>query len=148
MYDDGREGNGIIKSFEAGNVSLDLKNTEFTGYTQQHTGLFGVKLRAQLGDLHLTAIASQEKGEGQSATFEAGSKGNRRVIRDLDFKRRTYYFIDQRYRENFSRRDENGSRVVAEDSVTVIQVFVSGGLTATNQGKLVNADAYPGPPGV
>ena len=41
VFDDGREGNGILKSFEAGNVSLDLKNTEFTGYTQQHTGLFG-----------------------------------------------------------------------------------------------------------
>ncbi|MCY3714569.1 MAG: cell surface protein SprA [Gemmatimonadetes bacterium] len=146
VYDDGREGNGIIRSFEAGNVSLNLKNTEFTGYTQEHTGLFGVKLISQFGDFHLTAIASQEKGEGQSATFQAGSKGNLRVIRDLDFRRRTYYFIDQRYRENFSRRDGNGSHVIAEESVTAIQVFVSGGLTATNQGKLVNADAYPDPP--
>ena len=84
VYDDGREGNGIIRSFEAGNVSLNLKNTEFTGYTQEHTGLFGVKLISQFGDFHLTAIASQEKGEGQSATFQAGSKGNLRVIRRRD----------------------------------------------------------------
>ena len=51
VSDDGREGNGILKSFEAGNVSLELKNTEFTGYTQQHNGLFGVKMRSQLGQL-------------------------------------------------------------------------------------------------
>ena len=146
VSDDGREGNGILKSFEAGNVSLELKNTEFTGYTQQHTGLFGIKMVSQLGGFHLTAIASQEKGEGESATFQAGSKGSRRTIRDLDFRRRTYYFIDERYRRDFSRRDANGSRVTAEDSVRVIQVYVSGSLTLTNQAKLVNANAYPDPP--
>ncbi len=146
VSDDGREGNGILKSFEAGNVSLELKNTEFTGYTQQHNGLFGVKMISQLGNFHLTAIASQEKGEGQSATFQAGTSGTRRVIRDLDFKRRTYYFIDERYRENFALRDENGYHVADEDSVRLIQVYVSGRLTLTNQAQLVNAKAYPDPP--
>ena len=146
VADDGREGNGILKSFEAGNVSLELKNTEFTGYTQQHTGLFGIKMISQLGGFHLTAIASQEKGEGESATFQAGTKGSQRVIRDLDFRRRTYYFIDERYRRDFSRRDANGYRVAAEDSVRVIQVYVSESLTLTNQAKLVNANAYPAPP--
>ncbi|MCY3770609.1 MAG: cell surface protein SprA [Gemmatimonadetes bacterium] len=146
VADDGREGNGILKSFEAGNVSLELKNTEFTGYTQQHTGLFGIKMRSQLGNFHLTAIASQEKGEGESATFQAGSQGSSRVIRDLDFRRRTYYFIDERYRRDFSRRDENGYRVASEDSVRVIQVYVSGQLTPTDEPKLVIANAYPDPP--
>ncbi len=146
VSDDGREGNGILKSFEAGNVSLELKNTEFTGYTQQHTGLFGIKMISQLGNFHLTTIASQEKGEGQSATFQAGTRGTQRVIRDLDFRRRTYYFIDERYRRNFSLRDENGYRVAAEDSVRLIQVYVSGRFTLTNQAQLVNANAYPDPP--
>ncbi len=146
VSDDGQDGNGILKSFEAGNVSLELKNTEFTGYTQQHTGLFGIKMVGQLGNFHLTAIASQEKGEGESATFQAGSQGSSRVIRDLDFRRRTYYFIDERYRRNFSRRDENGYRVAAEDSVRLIQVYVAGQLTVTNQPRLVIANAYPDPP--
>ncbi|MDE2887031.1 MAG: hypothetical protein OXR72_02385, partial [Gemmatimonadota bacterium] len=146
VFDDGREGNGILKSFEAGNVSLELKNTEFTGYTQQHTGLFGIKTTGQLGGFHLTAIASQEKGEGESATFQAGSQGSSRTIRDLDFRRRTYYFIDERYRRNFSRRDANGSHIAAEDSVRLIQVYVSGQVTLTNQARLVNASAFPEPP--
>lgn len=146
VSDDGREGNGILKSFEAGNVSLELKNTEFTGYTQQHTGLFGIKMQGQLGGFHLTAIASQEKGEGESATFQAGSQGSNRTIRDLDFRRRTYYFIDERYRRGFSRRDVNGSHIAAEDSVRLIQVYVSGQVTLTNQARLVNASAFPEPP--
>ena len=146
VFDDGREGNGILKSFEAGNVSLELRNTEFTGYTQQHTGLFGIKTTGQLGGFHLTAIASQEKGEGESATFQAGSQGSSRTIRDLDFRRRTYYFIDERYRRNFSRRDVNGSHIAAEDSVRLIQVYVSGQVTLTNQARLVNASAFPEPP--
>ena len=146
VSDDGQEGNGILKSFEAGNVSLELKNTEFTGYTHQHTGLFGIKMISQLGGFHLTAIASQEKGEGESATFQAGTKGSQRVIRDLDFRRRTYYFIDEKYRAAFSRRDENGFRVAAEDSVQSIQVYVSGQLNPNNSAKLVIANAYPEPP--
>ena len=146
VYDDGREGNGILKSFEAGNVSLDLKNTEFTGYTQQHTGLFGIKMTGQLGGFHLTAIASQEKGEGESATFQAGTKGSQRMIRDLDFRRRTYYFISEEYRRDFSRRDADGYRIASEDSVRVIQVYVSGQVNPNNEAKLVIAKAYPEPP--
>ncbi|MYH19144.1 MAG: cell surface protein SprA [Gemmatimonadetes bacterium] len=145
VFDDGREGNGILKSFEAGNVSLNLKNTRFTGYTQQHTGLFGIKTTGQLGGFHLTAIASQEKGEEETATFRAGSQGSTRTIRDLDFRRRTYYFISEQYRRDFSRRDENGYSLVPEDSVRAIQVYVSGRINVTNPARLVIARAYPDP---
>ena len=75
VFDDGRVGNGILKSFEAGNVFLELKNTEFTGYTQQHTGLFGIKMTGQLGNLHMTAIASQEKGEGNPPRSRPARRG-------------------------------------------------------------------------
>ena len=68
------------------------------------------------------------------------------MIRDLDFRRRTYYFIDGNFRRDFSQRDENGNRVAAEDSVRSIQVFVSGQLTPTDEPKLVLANAYPDPP--
>lgn len=145
-FDDGREGNGIIKRFEAGNVSLSLENAQFTGYTDQHSGLFGIKMESQLGGLQLTSIISQEKGEGQSATFQAGSQGNRQQIRDLDYRRRTYYFIDADYRRNFSRRDARGLHIADEDSVEVVRVFVADRTSQQDLANIRKAVAYLEPP--
>ena len=145
--EDGREGDGIIRSFEAGNVSLNLDNAEFTGYTAQHSGLFGLKLRSQLGGVSFTAIMSQEKGEGQSANFQAGSQGSQQRINDTDFRRRTYFFVDSMYQNNYSRRDLVTRRHIADpDSIETIRVFV---LDLNSQRDLANLRkvvAYVEPP--
>ncbi len=144
--DDGREGNGIIKRFEAGNVSLSLENAEFTGYTDQHSGLFGIKLESQLGGFSFTTIMSQEKGEGQSANFEAGTQGSRLQIRDVDYRRRTYFFVDAGYRENFSRRDANGRHLADADSIESIRVFVATRTSQQDLALLRKGVAYFTPP--
>jgi len=145
-FDDGREGNGIIKRFEAGNISLALENAQFTGYTDQHSGLFGIKMESQFGGLQLTTIISQEKAAGQAATFQAGSQGNRQQIRDLDYRRRTYYFIDGDYRRNFSRRDVRGLHIADEDSVEIIRVFVADRTSRQDLANIRKAVAYLEPP--
>ena len=145
-FDDGREGNGIIKRFEAGNISLSLENAQFTGYTDEHSGLFGIKLESQFGGLQLTSIISQEKGEGQSATFQAGSQGNRQRIRDLDYRRRTYFFIDGGYRQNFSRRDARGLHIADEDSLEILRIFVADRTSLQDLANIRKAVAYLEPP--
>ncbi|MBK8737195.1 MAG: cell surface protein SprA [Saprospiraceae bacterium] len=49
----------IIRSIEAGNVSLPLKSTLIQG----NTALFGIKTELQFGYLRLTAVASQQKSK-------------------------------------------------------------------------------------
>ena len=144
--DDGREGNGIIKKFEAGNVTLSLENAEFTGYTDQHSGLFGLKLESQIGGVSFVTIMSQEKGEGQSANFQAGAQGSRQQIRDTDYRRRTYFFVDPTYRSNFSQRNPNGRHLAAQDSIEIIRVFVADRNSRQDLANVRKAVAYLHPP--
>ena len=145
-FDNGREGNGIIKKFEAGNVSLSLENAQFTGYTDQHSGLFGIKLESQLGPVKFTSVVSQEKGEGQAATFQAGSQGGQQQIRDVDFRRRTYYFVDASFRRNFTRRDARGFHITSVDSIEVLRVFAATQGSQQNLANIRKAAAYREPP--
>jgi len=145
-FDDGREGNSIFKKFEAGNVSLSLENAQFTGYTAQHSGLFGLKLESQIGAFRLTTVMSQEKGEGQAATFQAGAQESRQQIRDTDYRRGTYFFVDASYRKNFSRRDARGLHIAAADSIEIIRVFVADRSSQQNLANVRKGIAYLEPP--
>ncbi len=75
----------ILKSIEAGNTTLDLPSTRFSGYSSRINGLFGIKAAAEVGALRLTAIASQEKGTSERASYSpTGSKGGS-FYRDYEY---------------------------------------------------------------
>ncbi len=82
----------ILQSVEAGNTTLNLPSTQFLAYSTRVQGLFGLKATAQLADLSITAIASQEKGTTETIEFNAGTSTTAtRVYRDVDYKQRTIY---------------------------------------------------------
>ncbi len=84
----------IIQEIEAGNTQMALPNTEFSGYTESHKGLFGIRLRAKVGDLDITAVASQEKGESQRAEFVVGqAKSETFPVSDNQYSQ-NYFFLD------------------------------------------------------
>ncbi len=75
----------VLKAIEAGNTTLNVPNTRFVGYSSQISGLFGLKAEAQLGSLKLTAIASQEKGSSESASFTPTGETGAKFVRDYEF---------------------------------------------------------------
>ncbi|MEW6413380.1 MAG: cell surface protein SprA [Candidatus Zixiibacteriota bacterium] len=75
----------ILKSIEAGNTTLSLPNTKFVGYSSRIQGLFGLKAEAQVGQLKFTAIASQEKGTTESASYTATGEATASFIRDAAY---------------------------------------------------------------
>ncbi|MCP4686285.1 MAG: cell surface protein SprA [bacterium] len=75
----------ILKTIEAGNTTLSLPNTRFVGYRSNIRGLFGLKAQAQLGNLSVTAIASQEKGSSESAKISATGEENSQFTRDYGY---------------------------------------------------------------
>lgn len=81
----------ILKSIEAGNTNLSLPNTRFVGYSQRIQGLFGVKAEAQIGNLYLTGIASQEKGSTEKTTISATGKEAAQFKRDTDYESNRIY---------------------------------------------------------
>ncbi|RKX23071.1 MAG: cell surface protein SprA [Candidatus Zixiibacteriota bacterium] len=77
----------ILKSVEAGNTNLSIPNTRFVGYNQKIQGLFGLKAEAQIGDLTLTTIASQEKGSSERKIYTPTGEEGADYIRDYEFTR-------------------------------------------------------------
>ncbi|MGH7491535.1 MAG: cell surface protein SprA [bacterium] len=91
----------ILKKIEAGNIALSLPGTRFVTFGGTSAGLFGVKSEMQLGNLFITGIASQEKGENKKLTLSGGATEGSQQIHDYQYRRYTYFFIDTDYREKF-----------------------------------------------
>jgi cell surface protein SprA len=104
----------IITSIEAGNTNLSLPNTQFVGYSQNVQGLFGIKAEAQIGNLDLTVITSQEKGSTEKTSFSAGAQGSEEVIRDFEYLKRTYFWLDYSFTD-----------LVPGDSIVDLKLYVS-----------------------
>ncbi len=83
----------IVKSIEAGNTNLSLGGSQFVGYSGNVQGLFGLKGEAQVGDLDITVIASQEKGSTEKTTFTAGAKPSENIVRDINYVPRQYFSL-------------------------------------------------------
>ncbi|MBN1781792.1 cell surface protein SprA [bacterium] len=108
---------GIVKSIEAGNVSLSLPGTQFVTVSAQNAGLFGIKSELKVGPLDITAIASMEKGQKKKLSLDGGASSENYKIKDYDYKGGTYFFLDGIYRDQF-KIIQNGLHVY--DSTTVI----------------------------
>lgn len=99
----------VLQTVEAGNTTLNLPSTQFLGYNARVQGLFGIKATAQLADVSITAIASQEKGTTETIEINAGTSAMAtRVIRDVDYKKRTAYDLGRLplYRSKSDTLDE------------------------------------------
>lgn len=108
----------IIQSIEAGNTNLSLPNTQFVGYSQSVQGLFGVKAEAKVGHINFTAIASQEKGSTEGASFTAGAQGSQSYIRDNQYLPLRYFWLYNPYSDsNFA------SRIIRGDSIITFKLF-------------------------
>ncbi len=84
----------IIQEIEAGNTSLSLSGTSLTGYTEQHKGLFGIKIRMKFGDLHLTTIASQEGGSQERQTLGTEEEQSEFAIDDKNISLYKHFFLE------------------------------------------------------
>ena len=93
----------IVQSAHFGNIGLSLPGTQFVTGSSSSSGLFGGKAAMKLGPIDVTAIASYEKKDSKKKAWGGGSgddAGSTIQIYDHEYKRNTYYYIDEFYREN------------------------------------------------
>jgi hypothetical protein len=84
------EGEEFIQRAAFGDISLNLPNTEFTGYNKK---MFGAEIKAKLGKLNLTAIGSQTRGKTKTVVFTGRYTQVKKDILDTEYIRRKYYTI-------------------------------------------------------
>ncbi len=129
----------IIQEIVAGNTEFRLPGSQFVGFNQGARGLFGIRGSARLGDLTFTALASQEKGSGEKATFRAGARETMIRRPDIEPLLGAYYFLDYIYRDRFKDRV-----FVPADSIVSINIFVDDQRyqNDTEKAAVENAKAY------
>ena len=115
---------GIIQEIEAGNTQLALPGTRLVGFSQGRQGLFGIRGKATVGGLDVTMIASQDKGSANRKTFRGESQETSNDLRDYQYIKNTYFFLDDIYRSAFQAQAQgqqtlNPADLVADESVEV-----------------------------
>ena len=88
----------VVQEIEAGNTTLSLPGSDLTGYTANHTGLFGIKMRLRFGNLEMTGIASQEGGSQSRQKLGAGTEANQFTVDDknIDFYKHFWLKLSDR----------------------------------------------------
>ncbi|MFH1760374.1 MAG: cell surface protein SprA [bacterium] len=92
----------ILQELVAGNTQLPMPNINFSGYSHNHSGLFGLKARWKIGDLDITSIASLEEGSAESKSFNATGTETTDNSDEIQIREFTYFFLDTmfyRFRE-------------------------------------------------
>jgi len=116
----------IVQSIEAGNISLSLPGTRFVTFGGKSSGLFGIKTALTLGRLKFTAVASQEKGEKKKLSLKGGATENAKRIEDYNYKKGTYFFLGEYYRQHYLDKDSDGNFLVDPNRfIQDIQVYKS-----------------------
>ena len=119
----------IFQEVQAGNTTLELPSTKFVGFRQQNKGLFGIRAKGRLGPMKFTTIASHEKSKSNRRTFKGGAAVDTTLIRDWQYVRNTYFFLDEFYRANLPdfRKVIEGTRIRREDYVdpSTLNVYIN-----------------------
>ena len=87
----------IIKSIEAGNVSMQLNSSLITG----STALFGIKTDLQFGRLSVSAIASQQESQTQTVSSKGGAQTTKFDIAIDKYDDNRHFFLAQYFRDHF-----------------------------------------------
>ena len=95
---DGKE-DEIIKSIEAGNVSMTTGSSLIKG----STALFGIKTKLQFGKLTLTALASQQNSESQTVNTKGGAQTTSFSIGVDDYDKNRHFFLAHFFRDNYDK---------------------------------------------
>ena len=78
----------LIQEVAIGDIQSAWRDSQFLSYNQS---LFGVRVKAKLGNFNLTGIGSMTRGIPESKTFTGKTASEKREILDTSYLKRKYY---------------------------------------------------------
>ncbi len=137
----------IVQKIEAGNVSLNLPSTNYVSMSARHQGLFGLKTQMKLGNLSFIGIASLQRGEKQKLSITGAADEETYRIKDIEYVRDRFFFVDSIYYELFENFDERMRWIRVNDGLKIVQLDVWRSARPTDYDRqgyaVVNPEAYP-----
>lgn len=110
----------ILKSIEAGNVSLPLRGKLIQG----GENLFGIKTELQFGHLRLTAIASQQRSENKNIQIDKGAVKQEFEITPDQYDENRHFFISHYNRNAYEDALQDIPNIRTPFRVTRMEVWV------------------------
>lgn len=121
----------ILRSIEAGNVSLPLTGSLIKG----SQNLFGVKAVAKFGRLTVTGIFSQAKSESNSVETQGGAQVTKFSVKADEYEAYRHYFLTQFFRDNYDQWLADLPLVKSPINITRIEVWITNTSAQTNGGQ-------------
>ena len=111
----------IIKSIEAGNVSMQLNSSLISG----STALFGVKTDLQFGRLSVSAIASQQESQTQTVSSKGGAQTTKFDVSIDNYDDNRHFFLAHYFRNNFESAMSKLPYISSGITINRVEVWVT-----------------------
>ncbi|SVE03829.1 uncharacterized protein METZ01_LOCUS456683, partial [marine metagenome] len=100
--------NDILQKGEAGNINLSLEGMDAVSLGGENSSLFGIKTVNQLGPVKIQSVVAMEQVKKSETTREGTTDtDNTQSINDYNFVRDRYFFIDNRFKDNYFPLENN-----------------------------------------
>ncbi len=115
------EEDDIVKSIEAGNVSMTTGSSLIRG----STALFGIKAKLQFGKLTTTVLVSQQNSESKTVSSKGGVQTTKFTVNADEYDQNRHYFLAHFFRDNYDRFASRLPYVSSGVNITRIEVWVT-----------------------
>ena len=138
---DGKE-DEIIKSLEAGNVSMPINSSLITGGST----LFGVKSELQFGKLNLAGVISQQQSQTKSVSLSGGVQTSAFEVKADEYDENRHYFLSQYFRNNYDSWMSQMPFISSGIAIKKVEVWVTNKSSVLDNARNIVAFADMGEP--
>ncbi|WP_298782285.1 cell surface protein SprA [uncultured Polaribacter sp.] len=125
----------ILQGFEAGNISMPIKNSLINGAQS----LFGVKTKLKFGNTNVTAVFSQQNSESKTVVAEAGASIQSFELQTTDYDNDRHFFLSQYFIDNYANSLKNYPLISSQVNITRIEVWVTNRNSSTDDFRSIVA---------
>ncbi|MDD4990688.1 MAG: cell surface protein SprA [Paludibacter sp.] len=111
----------IIKTLEAGNVSLPLNSSLISG----STALFGIKTEMQFGKLSVAAIATQQQSQTQTVSSKGGTQTTKFEVNIDKYDDNRHFFLAHFFRDNYENWMKTLPHISSGVTVNRVEVWIT-----------------------
>lgn len=111
----------IIKSLEAGNVSMSTNNSLING----GAALFGMKADLQFGKLRVNALFAQQESESKTVSSKGGVQTKPFELKIDQYDENRHFFLGHHFYHNYDRAVESLPQIYAQITITRMEVWIT-----------------------
>ncbi len=111
----------IVKRVEAGNVNLPLPGSLITG----SQSLFGLKTEMQFGNLNVTSVFSQQKGESSVIEVRGGAQTQEFKVFADEYDANRHFFLSHYFRDTYEASLANLPVISSGINITRVEVWIT-----------------------